>query len=540
MKKLFTLFAAALVMLAAASCEKNEVLPGGNVEGKVITLKASINNGETKTSLGKEEGIYKTFWTPGDAIAVINNGYLFKFVYKGDESVTSAEFIMADEQPQGTVASNFRSSMEIKAFYPFDKAVIEGSTIKYNVPKEQTYVADSFGEGVSPMAAYRAAENAEELEFKNLFGVLKLQLKGEDIAISKIQVFSNKAINGIGQVAISDAPTFDMLSDGDSYNTVELVFSEEVALSTSDVKNFLIVLPSAEEYTFTVVITDTEGEIYCKKTANKNILASDILKMSELNLSEPLNPYVENDVNLGDGVALITESGKVIIWAPVNCGYDTKHKGGLLYQWGRKYGQGYSDDVEETDVVIQTVSDGVSLESGNLLEKSNVFFTISNSYNDVGGWGDWLVLSDRNSMLWNKGTEDIPVKNTECDPCPAGWRVPTHNELVTIWDNASGSISGKYKTVEMSNEDGINGYWAQNNLFFPAYRNRTYKGVCPEVQNHTVNTSSKYWSSSAGDDNPAMSKCLYIDYDKNDANWRRIALEERSRASGYSVRCVKE
>ena len=72
MKKLFTLFAAALVMLAAASCEKNEVLPGGNVEGKVVTLKASINNGETKTSLGElGSNGYPTLWTAGDAIAVI-------------------------------------------------------------------------------------------------------------------------------------------------------------------------------------------------------------------------------------------------------------------------------------------------------------------------------------------------------------------------------------------------------------------------------------------------------------------------------------
>ena len=73
MKKLFTLFAAALVMLlAASSCEKNEVLPEGNTEGKVVTLKASINNGGTKTSLGEKNGeTYPVLWSEGDAIAVI-------------------------------------------------------------------------------------------------------------------------------------------------------------------------------------------------------------------------------------------------------------------------------------------------------------------------------------------------------------------------------------------------------------------------------------------------------------------------------------
>ena len=91
-----------------------------------------------------------------------------------------------------------------------------------------------------------------------------------------------------------------------------------------------------------------------------------------------------------------------------------------------------------------------------------------------------------------------------------------------------------------SNEDGLNGFWARSDLFFSAFRNRNYNGVCPEVDNNTTYTSSAYWSSSAGDNEPAMSKCLFVNYGKYDLNYRKLTLDERSRACGYSVRCVKE
>ena len=73
MRKFMNIFAAALVVLAAASCEKNEVLPD-STEGKVVTLSATIDNGGTKTALGAKDGdTYPVFWSEGDEIAVIES-----------------------------------------------------------------------------------------------------------------------------------------------------------------------------------------------------------------------------------------------------------------------------------------------------------------------------------------------------------------------------------------------------------------------------------------------------------------------------------
>ena len=49
MKKIFTLFAAAMMAFVAVSCDKEEHLPGNH---KDIILRASISNSTTKTSLG--------------------------------------------------------------------------------------------------------------------------------------------------------------------------------------------------------------------------------------------------------------------------------------------------------------------------------------------------------------------------------------------------------------------------------------------------------------------------------------------------------
>ncbi|MBQ8645140.1 MAG: hypothetical protein IJ476_02070, partial [Bacteroidales bacterium] len=122
MRKLFNFFAAALVMLAAASCEKNEFLPDNNSEGKIVTLKASINNGGTKTSLGGEKGSdgkYPVLWSEGDAIAVIqedidseNYGSIYTFTLsEGGAGKASATF-------ECNNANGFNPDLEYRAVYP--------------------------------------------------------------------------------------------------------------------------------------------------------------------------------------------------------------------------------------------------------------------------------------------------------------------------------------------------------------------------------------------------------------------------------------
>ena len=530
MRKLFNLLAAALVVLAAAGCDKNENLFPDSQEGKVITLSATIDNGGTKTSLGDPtSGEYPVHWSTNDQIALIQGTNVCVLTLSNGENTTTATFT-------GTITNDFNLGEDYTAFYPASAVNINTGAI--TISGTQIYAENSFGQVAMPMMA---EESNGSLTFSNLFGVLKLQLKG-NVEVSKIRVIGNNVLNG--NVTVIDG-TLSMQSSGDTYKSVNLNFSENEKLSTEQAKNFLIAVPSGK-HDFTVAITSSDGRIYCKKTNKKDIVVGNILKMSELDLSQPLNPYIEGDSNLGDGVALATKDGNVIIWAPVNCGYDGQHKGGLLYQWGRKYGQGYGPLEEDPDVEI--VPNRETLAAGNDENNKNKFYT--GNYND-GSWGDWLVPADRNPELWNKGTEDVPEKNETYDPCPEGWRVPTYNELVTLWvgELKSGSYESKLPPEGQMVQNKVSGdlhynlygFWAKseegvNQVFFPAHRFRNYSdGACSNAA-----TSSCYWSSAAGNSKTPMSKVLIISCYSSDPQYNTLQITERSRACGYSIRCVKE
>ena len=227
----------------------------------------------------------------------------------------------------------------------------------------------------------------------------------------------------------------------------------------------------------------------------------------------------EYGVNHGKGIAI---GGTV--WAPVNCGYKeatveggvTTDKGypyGKLYQWGRRYGQGYSADYDSEPMNF----DGpVSALVGQDKNMQDYFFY---------GSQDWVETPD--ASMWNSGTEDSPVKTVN-DPCPNGWRVPTYGELKALSTERSAWTS----------KDNQNGYYfsgfsatkydtdplGENNsqVFLPAAGYRSYWDGYSKYRGDLV----AYWSSRS------RNLIVYIYAD---------ALGyDPFNSAGYSVRCVQE
>lgn len=215
----------------------------------------------------------------------------------------------------------------------------------------------------------------------------------------------------------------------------------------------------------------------------------------------------EYGINHGQGIVI---GGAV--WAPVNCGYhETDYKYGKLYQWGRKYGQGY----DSSDASVPTIEEGgVSVVTGNHKSKADVFYNVTK---------DWVYPV--NSALWNSGTEDNPVK-TEYDPCPDGWRVPTYAELENLSSNYS----------SWTTKDGQNGYWFSGSnsysesascVFFPAAGRRNYEGYADYRGNR-----GNYWSSCP--DRYDAHDAYQLTFGSNSAN-----MYDNYHACGFSVRCVQ-
>ncbi|MBQ2912862.1 MAG: hypothetical protein IJE52_04135 [Bacteroidales bacterium] len=543
MRKLMNIFAAALIMLYAVGCEKNESLPDDNKQDGKITLTAVIGNSGTKTSLGTlENGEYPVLWSEGDAIAVVNNNQIFTFTLKeGEGGKTKGIFELADG-----AAESFDPQKEIKAFYP-DIVDYNGTAIICDVPQQQTFVAGSFGNGAMPMAAYRAEGSTTALSFDNLFGVLKLQLKGAaGETVTSIAVTSDKVLNGAANVSIGASDNSITLSASDDENkTVTLhCGTDGKLLSTENITEFLIALPAnvaSEKHSLEITVNTKLGNAEKSYTLNTEQAISEgmIKKMPVIDFSIA---YIENGVYYGDGIALpkSADGAETLIWAPVNCGYDENHKYGLLYQWGRKDGSGYDDGSTFIETNVQRYSDQNNPVAYQWDGTSEISPDANTLYFDTDD--DWI--SSRNDNLWYSTTN-----KAQYDPCPVGWRVPTNAELITLvtgltQDNSVSGFSSHCETINDTEDKyyGMSGFWfygntaetTGNKVFFPA-AGILSPGRGGEFQlRHEV---GYYWSSSI-----YSSEAWYLSFlvAEDLGNRGTVSSNSAVRAYGRSVRCVKE
>ena len=250
------------------------------------------------------------------------------------------------------------------------------------------------------------------------------------------------------------------------------------------------------------------------KITGKNFQAGKAYRLSAE--AKMLNNYIdEYGVNHGKGTEI-----DGVVWAPVNCGYHaTNYPWGKLYQWGRKFGQGYDGDATTPTITKAPVS----LEVGNDESNSNVFY-IDPTY-QYGG--DWLI--SHNHTLWNSGTDDSPVK-TEHDPCPLGWRVPTYNELDDLRQNRSSRIT---------NNINQSGFWFSGTRLYNEDNPKVFLPCAGWRGGNNGKTYFRgdigtYWSSLKVIDLEESS--YYLEFNDNYA----IMDLYYARATGYSVRCVQE
>ena len=246
------------------------------------------------------------------------------------------------------------------------------------------------------------------------------------------------------------------------------------------------------------------------------IVATCNITVKELSLIDYVDEY---EINHLKGIVI---GGTV--WAPVNCGYkaatvtDKGYPYGKLYQWGRKYGQGYDDDATNPDIVEY----GVSVIGANHKSNETKFY--------IGSY-DWADSGDE--KLWNSGTEDSPIK-TAYDPCPTGWRVPTHTELGELYQNHS------EWTTNAANQYG---YWFSGTI---TYSGETSRIFLSSAGSRSLNggaygrgSTGYYWSSLAGWKSGCnYAYCLYFNNDDLYINY--YDYYQFARAGGFSVRCVQE
>jgi uncharacterized protein (TIGR02145 family) len=164
---------------------------------------------------------------------------------------------------------------------------------------------------------------------------------------------------------------------------------------------------------------------------------------------------------------------------------------GALYQWGRG-----TDGHEQRDSKI------LSTLSSSAVPDHNFFIY---AYVQPQDW-----LTERNDELW----QGIDGTN---NPCPAGFRLPTSKEWQAEIDAYGASMKALFNSP----------------LKLTATGNRC-SGFVTVIMCAEPGTDGYYWSSTISPESPQYAEYMYFN------RWDGAQIRSDSRASGMSVRCIKD
>ena len=363
MKKLFTIILMTVVLFTA--CTKENV----PAVDQIVTINATIA-GDTKVALGDGENEKKVNWTESDKIKLIISGSEYEFTWKEG---TTFEYTGNIQLP--TLTEGLQITATYVSTYYTEQTGLKGDIGSYMALSDEKTVA--------------TGQNYGDLNFTFSHGtsVLKLTLKNDDFKGKDITNITLKA----GTTEVAKATNTFKGAEADGSVTVYLVLKPATLTNVT-------------------IHATCDSKEYIALMGDKGVESGKIYN-ADIDYDDYIDEY---GINHGHGVNI-----DGVVWAPVNCGYHVaNYKYGKLYQWGRKYGQGYystfntsQNDAATPETV--TSSGPVTLDKGQSESNKNVFFENSK---------DWL--SPKDNGLWNSGTEASP-KKTVYDPCPTGWRVPT-------------------------------------------------------------------------------------------------------------------
>lgn len=299
MKKLFTLLFSVLLLSLTACHQVDLPEEPVRVDGPEFTAKIEAFGADTKTALANGSSVV---WSDDDQIVVFQGtSAADKYqVSEGCEGTTEGIFgiVAKGETPTaGTFDANI-------AIYPYKDglAVAQASATEYQisgvtVPSTQTYASNTFANGSFLMAAITDNLDAHTLNFRNLCGALKLQLKGT-AKVKSIELKGNdgEPLSGDATVTIHPDGTIPSLTMTKTAATsVTLDCGAGVQLNETTPTAFLIALPpTAFEKGFTVVVTTVDGGIAKLETAKSNAVQRSYVHVMPEIIIEPQCDELEN------------------------------------------------------------------------------------------------------------------------------------------------------------------------------------------------------------------------------------------------------
>ena len=260
MNRLYFLIVAALVLCCVGCTTDINELGAGSPMTTTLTVAVKA---PTKVALGEQDGngSYSATWSEGDKISV--NGYISEEAVINPENPGSAQFELKDAILN----------------YPYNILYPASTNNVVTFAAEQNYLAGSFESGVSPMYA-SVSDASKVISLKHLGSVLKFNFKGaESGVVLKSMVIKSGAGVIAGDFAL-DFETGKITPSSSAVSTINYSFGDGLALSTSTVASFFVVLPSGDFGLCLAELHTTDGRamVVRFKTSGNSALRAGVVR----------------------------------------------------------------------------------------------------------------------------------------------------------------------------------------------------------------------------------------------------------------------
>ena len=283
------------ILLLTAACQQIEqpteletglqAVIGSEYNAQIEAFRTGTNG---KTAIDSRTALqdYSVVWNAGDQIAIFQGvSVADKYQMKEDGAgKTSGTFEIIEKNESANQATQAKLQTNI-ALYPYESDLVctpviaeNGATTAYQItgvtiPSIQTYAANSFADESFLMAALTSDLEDHTLNFKNVCGALRLQLKGTAIVKSiELHGNDNESLSGSATVEVycdGSVPTITMSSE--ALTSVTINCGDGVQLNETEATTFNFAIPpTIFAKGFTVTITTTDEKVSIISTSKQN------------------------------------------------------------------------------------------------------------------------------------------------------------------------------------------------------------------------------------------------------------------------------
>ena len=370
MKNKYFSFVALAAAALATSCASDDLAEQKQEQTTThtVTLTASVNEGQTRVGMTKDENNTASFyWHKDDKILVqtVDNGSYSgaEFSIKdGDakkDGATSATFTgsVASGSEVGTYAvypysenqkHSFTSNKEKELTYVFP------ASYKYDKVESNIFSKTTTTDGSSttsypsnptnmPMLGTITDDNgSKKISFKCLGGLAVIRIASMPVAEGTLTVTADQQLSGNFTVKDLSADEAKIeTQDATTNNTVSFTFSGATA---NGIGVFYLPLGTGDYTNVTVTIGETKVECGSVTISRAGVTAISIAKYSGTATTykdQLLRSYGSNRYYLGNNIYLINDHEFVdlglssgLLWATKNIGADSEADYGDFYSWG--------------------------------------------------------------------------------------------------------------------------------------------------------------------------------------------------------------